>query len=234
MIAINRAACPEILKDAKPKSKRYKNRKVVETLWNMQHGKCCYCEQKIPSHGHSKAVDHFKAQSIFTYKTNQWDNLLLACAQCNGKKSNKFPIMLTEKKSEPKVIYLTKAKKGKAAIIDPSDINPEDHITFEVDDSSNDLGNILERQHSLLGKTTIDVVGLSGEHYKRERCSYLHTLSIMHWNMIKAKNDINVKQLAASEQQFQLYLDSNSEYAGLVRTYARKKKLDKNFGLVIP
>jgi uncharacterized protein (TIGR02646 family) len=236
MIRINRDTCPEILKNASHESERYRNKKVVKTLWEMQKEKCCYCEQKIPSHGHSKAVEHFKPQSIFTYETNQWENLLLACSQCNGKKSDKFPIMLTEEESETKVIYLKVDEEGEAAIIDPSDskVNPEEHITFEVDDSSDDLGNILERQHSKLGRTTIVVVGLDGEHYKRERCSYLHTLSIMHWNMINAKNDNNVRRLAASKQQFQQCLDSNSEYAGLARTYARKKKLDKNYGLDIP
>lgn len=56
----------------------------------MQHGKCCYCEQKIPKEGHQKAVEHFKPKSIFKYFINDWDNLLLACPQCNGKKSDKF------------------------------------------------------------------------------------------------------------------------------------------------
>lgn len=236
MIRINRNSCPAILKNASPQSTRYKNKKVVEALWVMQNEKCCYCEQKIPSRGHARAVEHFMPQSIFTYKTNQWDNLLLACAQCNGKKSDKFPIMLTKEESETKVIYLRVDEEGKAAIIDPSDseINPEKHITFEVDDSSEDLGNIIERQHSILGRTTIVEVGLDSEHYKRERCRYLHTLSLMHWNMTNAKNDNNETQLTVCKQQFQQCLDSNSKYAGLARTYARKKNLDRNYGLSIP
>ena len=236
MIRINRDTCPEILKNASHESERYRNKKVVETLWEMQKEKCCYCEQKIPSHGHSKAVDHFKPQSIFTYETNQWKNLLLACSQCNGKKSDKFPIMLTEEESETKVIYLKVDEEGEAAIIDPSDseINPEEHITFEVDDSSNDLGNILEKDHSLLGRTTIDVVGLSGEHYRKERCRYWRFLNMIHWNMISAKNENDEDNLAVNKQSFQQCLNSNSKYAGLARTYARKKNLDKNYGLVIP
>jgi len=64
MIKIKRAECPKALIDSKA-SNKYGMRQVVGALWEMQNGKCRYCQQKIPPEGHGNAVEHFKPQSIF-------------------------------------------------------------------------------------------------------------------------------------------------------------------------
>src|SRR5258708_29176396 len=132
MIRIKRAECPPILLAARKHSDRFRNNKVVRALWVMQRNKCCYCEQLIPVEGHSKAVEHFRPQSIFKYSRNAWRNLLLACSQCNGKKSDKFPIMLTNDENELKVIYLKRQGTGEPALMDPSHrtTNPEKHLDY--------------------------------------------------------------------------------------------------------
>jgi len=84
MIKIKRADCPKSLRGKTKAKAAYRNLDVIETLWNMQHGKCAYCEMKLPLEGHQKTVDHFRPKGKFKSRVNDWKNLLLVCAQCNG------------------------------------------------------------------------------------------------------------------------------------------------------
>ncbi len=91
MIKIRRTPCPAILLGKTPEGTHYNKTEVVSALWAMQHGKCCYCERRLPETGHLKAVEHFRPKSVFPELRNEWRNLLLACSQCNGQKADKFP-----------------------------------------------------------------------------------------------------------------------------------------------
>ncbi|MCH7591776.1 MAG: HNH endonuclease, partial [Planctomycetes bacterium] len=93
MIHIPRTNRPPFLRRSKAK-KAYQDRRVVSELWKMQRHKCCYCESVIPELGHAKAIEHFRPQALFPSKRNEWKNLLLACAQCNGLKSDEFPVVV--------------------------------------------------------------------------------------------------------------------------------------------
>ena len=99
-------------------NERYRHGDVVDALLQMQHAKCCYCEIYIADSGVGKQVEHFRPQSQFRNLRYSWDNLLLACAECNHAKSDQFPEFET----------------GGAVLLDPSDpdTDPEDHIGFIV------------------------------------------------------------------------------------------------------
>ena len=56
MIRIVRAATPSVLLTSSSPT-RYKDAKVIEALWVMQHEKCCYCEGYIPVSGAAKEVE---------------------------------------------------------------------------------------------------------------------------------------------------------------------------------
>ena len=152
MISINRGDCPEKLAGGSSAQDRYAHREVVDALHLMQYGKCCYCELEISDEGHGKAVEHFAPKAVFEGRRNDWENLLLACAQCNGKKSDDFPVeMLTDELDEPKVMYLTKPTSGTPLVINPSDpsIDPEAHLDFVLDDTNrSDYGLIYAKAKS--------------------------------------------------------------------------------------
>jgi len=101
-----RAANPK----ARPESKQYAHRQVVETLEAMSHRKCFYCE------GEGKmTVDHYievaeRGDLAFT-----WENLYLACAGCQEKVPN-TSIPVTD-------------------CVDPCDpaTNPADNLKFEAE-----------------------------------------------------------------------------------------------------
>lgn len=235
MIKIKRGKCPKVLVGSPKTGTHYNKKKVVKELWEMQNHKCCYCESLIPEEGHQKAVEHFQPKSIFKWLKNDWNNLLLACPQCNGKKSNKFPIMLTDNKDESKVLYIKKPTRGKTLLIDPSKkIDPENHITFIVDDSNSDYGNIKRKNYRRLGKETIQIIGLNGSYYLRERRIWHRILNKVYNNLLEAEDQDNENAVKEECVTFKLYMSAKSKFAAYVREYVRRKEIDKNFDRYIP
>ena len=64
MIRIERSACPDVIQDPADTGDRYSYPEVVARLAAMQHDKCCYCEKKIATTGHDRAVEHFRPKGI--------------------------------------------------------------------------------------------------------------------------------------------------------------------------
>jgi uncharacterized protein (TIGR02646 family) len=242
MIRIKREKAPAVLKNSPQKGTLYNKGEVVKTLWRMQKQKCCYCEHKIPNEGHSKAVEHFQPKSIFTFLKNDWENLLLACAQCNGKKSDKFPVELTDDNNNPKVVFLKKTtahKKWQEFLIDPSDpnIDPEDHIDFIVDDSNyEELGIPKEKNGSKKGRMTIDVINLQAWYYTSGRRTFLlQTLLPTYHTLLNAYNSSMLDMVNSYKDKMRIYMSANQEFAAVARAFCRTKNLDKNpFNIPIP
>lgn len=237
MIKIERCECPNILGDSPSEGDRYRCRKVVQRLWEMQHHKCCYCEQEIPSEGHSKAVEHFKPKSIFKYLRNEWRNLLLVCPQCNGRKLDRFPVELTEESGETKVVYIKTESDAKPLIIDPSnpDIDPEEHIDFIVDDADKQFGLITARDNSRLGQLTINVVGLYTKFYTDKRRNYyIKTLMAEYRALLFARQQNEKAGIECCKNIFKMLMSAKGEFAAFARAFARYKQLGQRFGIRIP
>ena len=233
MIRIKRPRCPAVLKNAGTDSDRYRHPKVVATLWEMQNGKCCYCEQIIPEKGHAKAVEHFAPKSVFRAKRNHWTNLLLACAQCNGKKADQFPEMLTDKPHDIKLLYVQRTTRRVPALIDPSEkTNPEEHLSYHVDLSDGPLaGQIFPRDGSPRGRTTISVIGLDGTFFHAQRREHFITLLRLSSALLGAIE--NEDRLRAVRLEWQNAISRSSVFAGLAREFARKTGLGVNYGIHI-
>jgi uncharacterized protein (TIGR02646 family) len=237
MIAIKRSPSPSILKEPEPDKDLYNRKEVVDTLWAMQHGKCCYCENLIPQKGHLKAVEHFRPKSIFKYLTNQWENLLLSCAQCNGKKKDRFPVV-SDRSGNFEIVYASEPTDETPALVDPSLIDPEDHIDFDFSslESEDGFGIVMEKGGSLIGKTTIEILGLAGSFHAKKRYNFfLDAICANYLNLLRAKNQENQAALEASKQAFRNLMSAKSEFAAFARAFARQKKLDlPPFELRIP
>jgi uncharacterized protein (TIGR02646 family) len=238
MIRIDRGPCPPCLKKGKGKGTKYRHKQVVSALWEMQHKKCCYSEVAIPEEGHGKAVEHFRPQAIFKGQRNEWKNLLLVSPQCNGKKKDQFPIMLTSKPDETKVVY-TRVARGRAALHDPSDAlaqSPERLLTYVLDDEASPLyGQIVPRNGSTVGRVTIDVTGIGESFFLRQRqARALQNLWPAYLNILNARRANDPDLLRVCLDTFQSHMAATAEFAGLAREFARTKKLDIDFGLQIP
>ena len=234
LILIKRSRCPTVLRNAAADSDKYRHPTVVSELWNMQSGKCCYCEQKIPEEGHAKAVEHFAPKSVFKAQRNHWSNLLLACAQCNGRKAAQFPEMLSINPDEVKLIYVKRPSKKVPALIDPSKkTNPEAHLTYHVDPIADGFlaGQIFSRNGSPRGKATIAVIRLDQTFFHARRREHVMTLVRSYLDVLEASDQDRLK---TSLLHFENLIARGGLFSGLAREFARKVELDVKYGLHIP
>ena len=235
MIKIQRPECPAVLRGAATDSDQYKD--VVRELRQMQHKKCCYCERQIPDTGHEKHVEHFAPKSIFKALRNHWPNLLLACPQCNGKKGNRFPVMLTENANEEEILYVKEAREAVGnlpAVIDPSNINPEAHLDYHVELSDFLFGQVRPRGPSVLGKTTIYVTGIDEVFFFKLRRAHVRRLYQAFLDCDEAIDSGVDYRIVRTKYRIEVLLSDGSEFAGLAREFARTMKLDVKYGLTIP
>lgn len=229
MIKIRRGKCPKVLVGSPKKGTHYNKKKVVKELWEMQKHKCCYCEMEIPPEGHLKAVEHFNPQSKNKRKRNDWNNLLLACAQCNGRKSNKFPTILA-KNNKVNVLNLYRTKKISPLLIDPSynRVNPEKHISFVVDDRDVETYG-LPISKTKRGRITISIIGLDNSFYFDRRREWHRTLRDAYTNLLLAKDHNNPDDLRTYCDRFNQYMSARNKFAAYTREFVKQNKLEKHF-----
>lgn len=125
MISLTKLAKPKILADnalawtaivlaktaanqklTKAEKTRYNHADVKAQLVAETHGKCAYCESKI-RHISPGDIEHALPKSVEPSKWFEWDNLTLACSECNRRKGTKV-----------------------GPFIDPYSDNPADHLDF--------------------------------------------------------------------------------------------------------
>ena len=220
MIRIVRAATPSVLLTSSSPT-RYKDAKVIEALWVMQHEKCCYCEGYIPVSGAAKEVEHFRPQSKFPDLVNDWNNLLLACRACNNKKRANFPTTTS----------------GDPLLLDPSDplTDPQDHIEFVLDPNeraSSLVGFSVPIDHDLKGTESIQVVGLNMSHHVKRRSDAIGHLSDQLLTLLtETKRDEHgmgdQQRKDDAKQNIQRATASDKEYARVARTFCRKRRLER-------
>lgn len=234
MISITRCDAPDNFGKSVAKEK-WKIKSVAMALWSMQNEKCCYCETYIPIKGHAKAVEHFHPRDVFSGKANDWDNLLLACSQCNGAKSNKFPVQLTGEEEEIKIVYLTVAEDSKKIdplLINPSDpdIDPEDYISFVVDtrEDVKEFGVPKARNGKKRGRVTIETLGLDSQHNIKKRRKLLRqTLLPIYEGLLDADLEDNDDKLEQHKDRFITLMSSKNEFSAFVREFARFYRVDR-------
>lgn len=227
MIRIERTECPGILSDVEAGVTRYNAKSVVIALHRMQHGKCCYCEEKIPEGGHLKAVEHFAPKSVFNDLTNDWGNLLLACAQCNGKKSDRFPVMLSDENGVVAVVYIKEPSEGVRLLINPCLDDPEEHLEFSVDFNAEEMGQISEKGRSAMGRTTIDVVGLDGVFYTKARRRHLRMLAQVYLAVLSALDEGDWNTADACPSNLCQYRNAQHRFCACSRAFISGTKIEE-------
>ena len=71
---------------ARPDHSKYAHKQIKDTLYAMSYGKCFYCETMLS--GGNKEVDHYVEVALDRSKAYDWENLYLACTNCNDKLDN--------------------------------------------------------------------------------------------------------------------------------------------------
>ena len=232
MIQIKRTSpAPSVLSTSSAQD-RYNRHRVVQTLYSMQHGKCCYCEDYIPDSGRGKEVEHFRPRAKFPHLTYDWNNLLLACTACNGAKSDQFPM----------------SPSGDPLLLDPSDpvVDPEDHVSFVVQDAGaigrgspvsleTTLGLAIPRGGSPFGKETIRTIKLSRSHHVKKRRDTLRSLGWCYLELLDAikkasKGHGSASKVEALKDELRNFVGGDKAYASLARAFVRQHRLAR-FGV---
>lgn len=153
---IDRLPKPDILKEKaegwrdafvgsnkkRPDNSKYAHSQIRDSLNAMSFHKCFYCERKLK--GMPQEIDHFIEVAERRDLAYEWDNLCLACDNCNNKLSNR--VVPVEE------------------VLDPCRHSDEDirqHLTFEDEiiraKNGSDLG-LRTIQKYKLGNAQLDLV----------------------------------------------------------------------------
>ena len=181
----------------------------------MQSDNCCYCERGITDWGTGKQVEHYRPKACFQHLKYDWDNLLLACGECNYAKRSKFP----------------KDDDGEPLILNPYDPNhdPEDHIDFfvrETKDISEDmLAWIVTKNNSQKGIKTIEILRLDTTQHIKSRKETLDKLRFLYMLLLDQLDLL--KSGAGSKRKEWSFLGTNS-----VKRHAKINPTKVWFGLL--
>lgn len=224
MIAITRSAPPPALSASRAKN-AYGISAVALALWTMQHGKCCYCEIPIPSAGLGSHVEHHRPKATYDELRNTWTNLLLACPQCNGHKSDAFPTIVDNDDVHGRVPLM----------LDPADPaeDPEGHITFVVDDARREEGFAEVQDDSQRGRATIETTGIDGIFYIDQRRDHLHHLRLAHLTFLRELRDAEksgrIEGARLAYDNLAAYTAAPERHAAVARAFLAFKCVDERF-----
>jgi len=158
-------------KKLKFKDSIYGHSTVRNELGRIQHGKCCYCEVKIPVPYANQHVEHYRPKSRsrqsratepffpgYYWLAYDWDNLFLSCQFCNSSnKGDLFPLgdeALRARDHNGSIAYET------PLILCPGSVDdPDQHIEYHEE---------IPRGITAEGKATVELLGLdSAKHELR-------------------------------------------------------------------
>jgi len=77
----------------RPDASKYRHPDIVATLCTMSHNKCFYCEHPLGEG--AEQVDHCRDVTLYRSEAFRWDNLYLACKECNVGKPSDADIPVT-------------------------------------------------------------------------------------------------------------------------------------------
>lgn len=157
----------------------YAGRQVRQTLGELFHGKCAYCETPLPDLKFMDA-DQFRPRiravdldgtltpDGYWWLAYDWDNLYATCKNCNRLKGSRFPI-------EPGTTRAASGSRGAALrserplLLDPCQDDPQQHLVFSED------GHVASSTDR--GRTTCDILGLNRKSLVQDRRQDLETLA---------------------------------------------------------
>ena len=155
----------------------YGSTEIREILKRLQHNKCCYCESKT-SPGR---IDHFRPKGAvrqskvsdrihpgYYWLAYRWDNLVLACEDCNLKKSDCFPLEDSGHRARNHRVPLDREL---PLLLNPyAETDPSEHFTFD--------GSAC-RPRTARGRETVALLELNRPILQDERQNVLNTLKVL-------------------------------------------------------
>lgn len=214
----------ELANSRKLKSDDFRNRRLwsefKELLYELHHGKCCYCESKLSKgqaqveHFRPKArVDEDKEHPGYWWLAYSWRNLLLACGDCNRKKGAKFPLKPGSKRLCPEDCDL---EKEEPILINPLEEDPEEFIEYKYDLSAKLIMVKAVGKCERGNKTVNELTGINNRHMMQERAHQLQRYEDYRlWAGLK-------NEKCRARKRLREYISSCSRFSGFARFYFKK------------
>jgi uncharacterized protein (TIGR02646 family) len=159
---------------ARPDSRQYAHRDILETLEAMSHKKCFYCERLLDEDEYT--VDHYVEVNEAPDKAFAWENLYLCCGGCQDK--------------------LKEATVPRAECLDPCDpqIDPADHLTF--DDELIRPQNDSQRGRQTIRKYKLNRGALELRRSRRLKLFHKTVIDIQHRQIQEGRQEITDEERA--------------------------------------
>jgi len=208
----------------------YGAREVRKELHSAQRGKCCYCEKLIESV--LAHVDHYRPKARVTKvnaggkrvrdRDGYWwlayvfDNLLLACPNCNNAKSDLFPLEPKTNALAPEM--LPAAGSERPLLIDPGHEDPSAHIDFAFDP----LKRLVPTGTTERGRETMRTLALDRDDLVEIRRTYYRAAIeplLVHWRDIPAERPrwrAEAEALVREDREFSAMARAAFRLAGIL------------------
>jgi uncharacterized protein (TIGR02646 family) len=197
--------------DAKQIGQAYGHADVRKALYQLQNGKCGYCEKEVEDT--VEPLDHYRPKTRawrhdgckkdhgYWWLAFTWENLVYACSQCNSKKSCHFPLaigstsLVAEEVPQGDEIPL---------LLDPMTDNGVAHIEFVLDKRENrEIWIPQPRNDSPRGRWSIEIYdlkrdGLIKQYTAHVQSKVMPTVRNIQKNLSNASNILD-KSLARAQ-----------------------------------
>jgi uncharacterized protein (TIGR02646 family) len=204
--------------------KLYGDRTVKEALVLAQHGKCCFCEQRVrmegdvehyrPKGGFCQAVGEAVEGPGYYWLAYEWTNLLLACTICNQRfKRNLFPLADPARRSRS---HHDGVAGEDPLFINPAERDPEQYISFRREIPYAIDGNPY-------GTATIEALGLAREVINERRRDRLNELQLLR-ELVSLEDGAGPELLSLIEKAKDVLtsaVEGAAEFAAMARAAAR-------------
>jgi uncharacterized protein (TIGR02646 family) len=155
----------------------YASPTVKTCLWQMQSGKCCYCEREYERK--YSDVEHFRPKTEalregrvkapgYWWLAYRFDNLYFGCPPCNRTKKTHFPLIAGTRALEPEED--PRRVEEHPLLIDPGFEDPEDYLTFIWIPGRG--YEVAPRDGSERGQRTIEILELDRDDLSEIRRAY--------------------------------------------------------------
>jgi uncharacterized protein (TIGR02646 family) len=217
-------------KKLKFKDSIYGHLTVRNELGRIQHGKCCYCEVKIPVPYALQHVEHYRPKSRsrqsrsskptvpgYYWLAYDWDNLFLSCHFCNSSnKGDLFPLANQALRARDHNASLMQET---ALILNPGGADdPDHHIEFHEE---------IPKGVTAEGRATIKLLGLdSAKHELRlEALGKLRKLRDEIIVLMRVQDDGLVEMISDRRTELLLAQRPNSPFSMMARHYLQKNPI---------
>lgn len=200
---------------------------IRNRLWDSQHKKCCFCENKR----HLKRefdAEHFRPKAGVTEKLEhlgywwlayEWDNLFFACMICNRDyKGNHFPLLEDNSRAMSDSDNLSSEK---PVLINPLDEDPEKYIGFDWQQDFKIFVKATGLDIEGRGYETIKITGLNRTVLLEERAELVELLEDVVKSYFWAEREDKQGVISVLNEKIRSLTSARKRFTGFRRAYFR-------------